>query len=100
MNNELITAHQTAMLTGGFNIDKWEQWKKEWNKVQHSIAETITGMANHGHWECTFNLKSVEFTEIAKDLTYLKHQFESRGYEVRFKLQRSPNGAKEMIVKW
>ena len=82
------------------NANKWQKWEKEWNKVKHYIAETITESSNFGHSECKFSLKEIHFIEIAKDLDYLKHAFVTRGYEVSFELERSPNGVRSMTVKW
>ena len=100
MKKELLTASEASVMASEVHHKQFAEWNMEWEKVQHSIADTITRSANFGHKQTKFNLKEVRLEVVAKNLDYLKHAFTTRGYEVEFLMERSPNGARTMIVKW
>lgn len=70
------------------------------NQAKCRVYEYVEMSAKKGNSETKLNLKTVGFEVVNKNLDRVKVELEAEGYQVEYLLTRSPDGTREMTVRW
>ncbi len=54
-----------------------------------------------GYSSVTIDLKNSIFSQVkSNDFDFIRNKLEAEGYDVNYILGRSPNGKREMLIRW
>lgn len=64
------------------------------------IDEQIENAARAGKFQVKIDLRAPQFVLLNNKILQMRDEFQAEGFSVEFLLTRTPNGAREMIIKW
>lgn len=73
----------------------------KWNLLFPLITIEITERAGSGYNNLYLNFRDSKWINfIDSDLTFIKTKLEDKDYIVEYRIERSPNGKRELIINW
>lgn len=96
-----MTANEARQLTLQSKNNLLNSKIKIWQSISKYIFEEIEKTAIDGYCSLTLDLKNDIFSEIQNnDFEFLKEKLEVQGFDVKYSLERTPFGKREIIINW